>query len=222
MCSGCPADMSAQNQPFGYVCHRCLRCCNGKHIQVNPYEVASLARALGLSTTEFRKEWTVDAQGTELKRTRANACVFLGPKGCTVHGARPLVCRLYPLGRHVSSDGVERFSQLEPVAQSAGEYLTSGSIERFLAAQGAPPFMQAADDYYFWSCRVLEALHSGAADPDPVRDSATARDWLDMDLAINRYCESIGVPPPDDLESRRRLHMELLEQQFQQNAQAAQ
>lgn len=30
---------------FGYVCGRCSRCCQHKHIQLDPYEIARLARA---------------------------------------------------------------------------------------------------------------------------------------------------------------------------------
>ena len=33
---------SPRLEPFGYVCHRCLRCRYHKGIQVNPYEVRVL------------------------------------------------------------------------------------------------------------------------------------------------------------------------------------
>src|ERR1700752_4896509 len=105
-----PSDGEPQSQVFGYKCHRCMRCCYDKRIQINPYESARLARNLGQTTTEFRSAWTEDGAGTVLKQTDTGACIFLGNDGCTVHPDRPLVCRLYPLGRRVRADGSESFS----------------------------------------------------------------------------------------------------------------
>src|SRR5262245_22789218 len=104
-----PSSPASRSTPFGYVCRRCSRCCSDKQIQINPYEVARLARAKGQSTSEFRAAWTEDGQGTVLREKEDGTCVFLGPRGCEVHRDRPLVCRLYPLGRIVRSDGSEHF-----------------------------------------------------------------------------------------------------------------
>ena len=46
--------------------------------------------------------------------------LFLGERGCTVHADRPLVCRLYPLGRHIDEHGAESFYHLEPHPQTEG------------------------------------------------------------------------------------------------------
>src|SRR5215470_9862277 len=103
---------SPRSEAFDYVCRRCLKCCHHQRIQLNPYELARLARNLGLTTTEFRAAWTEHGDGLALRQTETGACVFLGSEGCTVHPDRPLVCRLYPLGRHVSADGSEAFSRI--------------------------------------------------------------------------------------------------------------
>ena len=102
-----PQHRAAREQTFGYFCHACSRCCQGKVIQVNPYEIARLARHLDVSTGAFQEKWTEGGKGTVLARTEDDACVFLGRGGCTVHGDRPLVCRLYPLGRQYFPDGTE-------------------------------------------------------------------------------------------------------------------
>src|SRR5262245_23039972 len=154
---------ASRSAPFGYVCRRCSRCCQDKQIQVNPYEVARLARAKGQSTSAFRADWTIDGRGTTLRWTEDGACVFLGPHGCEVHGDRPLVCRLYPLGRHVRSDGGEYFTTLEGHPQSAGQFTGDGTIAEYLSAQGAQPFMDAADAYFRWLCVAHERL-AGLAD----------------------------------------------------------
>lgn len=143
---------------FGYVCRRCSLCCRNKRIQINPYEVARLARARGETTREFRERWTLDGQGTTLGQKEDGTCVFLGPQGCEVHADRPLVCRLYPLAHHVLTDGGEYFTTLEGHPQSQGEFTNRGTVADYLAAQEAMPFMDAADAYFRWLCDAHERL----------------------------------------------------------------
>jgi len=206
---------SARAEAFGYACQRCLRCCHGKHIQLNPYEVARLARNRGVSAADFRQRWTADAQGVALAQTDSGACVFLGAEGCAVHADRPLVCRLYPLGRHVSPDGSEHFSHMEPHTQSEGIYNRSGTIGGYLEQQGARPFMRAADDYFFWLCRAREYIaHSGsilAASAEHPGLSA-AIEYLDLDSAVTDYCAARHVNEPSNIEQRRVVHLEVLDQ----------
>ena len=87
-----------RDSAFSYACHACSRCCHDKIIHVNPYEVGRLAQNLNLSTTEVLSRYTT-ANGDNFKQTEQGACVFLTGQGCGVHADRPLVCRLYPLGR---------------------------------------------------------------------------------------------------------------------------
>jgi Fe-S-cluster containining protein len=208
-----PKAASPRDEPFGYVCNRCLRCCHHKIIQLNPYEVARLARNRGLSTTEFRAAHTVDGRGVVLSQTEAGACVFLGPEGCTVHPDRPLVCRLYPLGRHVVIGEEERFSHVEPHPQTEGVYSKDGTIGRFLESQGADPFIEAADDYLRWLDSAFAVLReqSGKASKELAEAGAGGDDRLmDMDAVIAEYCTRTGREEPVEGEDRRRLHLSLL------------
>lgn len=199
-----------ESEPFGYVCARCNRCCRNKRIQLNPYEAARLARAKDVSAAAFRERFTVD--GLWLNQTETGACVFLGAEGCTVHADRPLVCRLYPLGRHVRDDGRVRFSRLEADAGSAGAYTGGGSVADYLADQAAEPFIQAADDYFFWWSAAAAGLSDG---PD---GELQADDILDLDAAVERRCAAEGRLAPADLETRRRLHLEILTQRLEGRA----
>jgi Fe-S-cluster containining protein len=206
---------SPRFEPFGYECHRCSHCCYHKGIQVNPYEVARLARKLDQTTTDFRMAWTRESAGTMLKQTDTGACVFLGENGCTVHLDRPLVCRLYPLGRHIGADGAESFSHLEPHPLSAGQVTADGTIAEYVEKQGAEPFIVAADAYFFWLCATsdyLDAQANSAPSDQPVEDEAAATSLLDMDLAIARHCHSTGIVEPDDIDDRMRLHLLILYQ----------
>jgi len=214
-----PPSTGPRDETFGYVCRRCLKCCHHKRIQLNPYEVARLARNRGLTTSEFRAAWTEDGAGLVLAQTESGACVFLGSEGCTVHPDRPLACRLYPLGRHVSADGAESFSHVEPHPQSRGEFTRSGTIAEFLVTQDAHPFMHAADDYYLWLCATREYLDEasdGEAANVSAEDEDIARDLLDMDHAIARYCAATELAEPTDIEARRELHLTILYQQLGQ------
>jgi Fe-S-cluster containining protein len=202
-----------RSQVFGYTCHRCMRCCYNKCIQINPYESARLARNLDQTTTEFRAAWTLDGAGTVLKQTDTGACVFLGDDGCTVHPDRPLVCRLYPLGRRVLTDGTESFSRTEGHPQSAGEFTKDSTIADFLESQDVAPFAEAADEYFQWLCAAQDFLGADGPPDRPVNlaESANlAADLIDFDTSIARYCAATGAAEPTDIEERKRLHLELL------------
>jgi hypothetical protein len=179
--------------------------------------VARLARGLGQTTGEFRAAWTRDGAGTILRQTDAGGCVFLGAEGCTVHSDRPLVCRLYPLGRHVRDDGTEWFSRLEGHPQSAGEATDKGTIAEFLTMQDAAPFMAAADDYFRWYCAARERLGADVSlekSETPAEDADLATDLIDMDAAIARHCAAAGTAEPQDVEDRKHLHLHILYRQI--------
>jgi Fe-S-cluster containining protein len=177
---------------FSYACHACSRCCHNYDIKVNPYEVTALARHLGMSTTAFSETHT--AGGPFLKRTESGACAFLGPRGCTVHAARPLVCRLYPLGLEQTREHGERFFHMQPHPETAGEYGTSGTVGDFLDAQGAEPFLDASNRYGEVLGELLAVLRSVAAagETDVAGELLRVREqpgyglaeWLDPDRVL--------------------------------------
>ena len=210
------APSDPRSAPFGYECRRCLRCCRDKIIRLNPYEVARLARHRGQTTTALRDASTEDGAGLALARTSDGACVFLGPDGCTVHSDRPLVCRLYPLGRFRSFTGAESYRTLEPHPQSEGEWHERSDIAAYLAAQEAEPFIRAADAYLDWIGRALTGLSDGQdRTPQDLLDQAMAgEDLLDMDAAIARHAAATGLAPPTDIEARTALHLALLDDQL--------
>lgn len=200
----------ARNEPFGYVCRACSRCCAHKVIQVNPYEIARLARRTEQTTSAFRDNCT-EMSGAVLKRTEDDVCIFLGAEGCSVHPDRPLVCRLYPLGRRVAPDGTEVWLRSKPHPDSEGEYTIGGTIGDFIEAQGALPFMQAADNYAQW---VREAGALIDASGDAANGVSIPNDLLDMDSVIAAYCAETDVAEPSDIEDRRKLHMIVLYRQL--------
>jgi len=173
--------------------------------------VARLARARQLSTGEFRKAFTVAGHGTQLAQKDDGRCVFLGPQGCEVHADRPLVCRLYPLGRHLRTDGLEFFTRHEGHPLSEGEFIDRGTVDGFLDAQGAKPFMAAQDRYFEWLCWAHDQLGPAAVSSDATSTEPTdGTDLLDMDGLIARHCAATGKAEPADLDDRLQLHLQLL------------
>ncbi len=208
-----------RNSAFSFVCNRCLSCCHLKKIQLNPYEIARMARNRGVSTTEFIGRYT-DNAGTMLKFNDEDACIFLESEGCSVHPDRPLVCRLYPLARYVEFTGQESFSQVELEDDCQGELHENGTIEQYLETQGALPFMHAADRYLELLCLLMDIIKKREVESsiteaviDTVRAVSTGeitRDDLsivDMDRMVQYYCAEEGVTVPESIDEKMLLHI---------------
>lgn len=215
-------EILTRDSPFSYVCGQCNRCCVNKIIKLNPYEVARLATNRGISTTEFIRTYTM-AHGTVLNMTPKGECVFRSEQGCRVHPDRPLVCRLYPLGRHVSASGEERFSVLPPHPQSEGTFSRSGTVAAYLHAQGAAPYIASIDTYLALLGRLLAALQrservsSRATRPRSARSvkkdpgAQAGLEMLDMDLVVSEYCARESTLPPGDPDDKMAVHIRALE-----------
>jgi Fe-S-cluster containining protein len=138
------------------TCTRSGTCCHGKDIRITPWELALLARARDLPAREFRDRFTEDA-GTRLRLDGPGwrglpACSQYDPaRGCTVHAARPLACRLYPLGREVQGGEVRIIHEgsVFPCLDGCPEVsaLPSLTVAAYLAGQGAEPFAEVRDAY---------------------------------------------------------------------------
>jgi Fe-S-cluster containining protein len=209
----------SRQSDFGYCCNRCLTCCRFKTIQLNPYEVARMARNRGISTSEFIHTFT-EKGGTVLRFKTDGTCVFLNDQGCGVHADRPLVCRLYPLGRYVDFKGSETFSQIELEEGCKGRCHENGDVEQYLEEQGALPYMHAADLYLDLLIRLLEQLSTRDANSSEfnaildavttVSEKASSEEglfWNDMDRILADYCGLSGGTVPESIDDRMILHI---------------
>jgi len=188
---------------FSYRCTRCNSCCVDKRIQVNPYEIARLASNRGVSTAQARDDFTIDGA---LRQQEDGRCIFLGDQGCTVHADRPLVCRLFPLGRVIDAAGKVHFVPYPDPLAAHGEFGKAGVVADYLEAQGATAFIAAADAYFAFFCRANAQMSAGTpvvADPD--------RDLLDIDSELAAACAASGIAEPEDLLDRMWLHISLLD-----------
>jgi Fe-S-cluster containining protein len=174
---------------FSYACNGCGLCCHGKVITLSPYDVIRIARAAQLTTGEAVARFTL-RRGSILRFLPNNSCAALEDSRCTIHPGRPLACRLYPLGLERTSDG-DRFARLEPAPGSAGVYGSDGTVDSFLSAQNAGPYLEAVRSYArlipkmrgriaalvdfdrvepreFWRIATREATAESGFDPNPI------------------------------------------------------
>lgn len=210
------AGLHSRAKPFGFECRACSRCCYDKRIQVNPYETAALAERLAMDVVRFRRDHTEGGMGVYLARRDDGACTFLRLSGCSVHPARPLVCRLYPLGRIRHADGSEEWQTLEPHPQSSGRFTETGTIGSFLEQQQALTLMAVADGYADWVNRARSVLagQRGADAGQAKHGVVPEADLLDLDAATQAWCRARGRAWPDRLQDRWKVHLELLHEQL--------
>lgn len=200
---------------FAYHCNACNKCCHGKGIQVNPYETMRLSNHLGVGTTEFRKHYL--NQQMLKHKPDSDACIFLGKNGCTVHKDRPLVCRLYPLGRLRLDDGREIFTELSPHPESKGEYGSTSTVDKYLQTQEVESYLQAEKLYREVIKQMANAAFSENSESaknqhnrnDKTKFSST--DWiLDPDPLILHYCKWKEMEIPVETQKKLELHAEAL------------
>lgn len=204
---------------FSFTCNRCLSCCRNKKIQINPYEISRLAHNRGIATSEFTRSYT-QAGGTLLKWEEDGTCVFLGPKGCEVHPDRPLVCRLYPLGRHISMGGGESFSKVEPDPGCTGCYGEEGSVEDYIEAQGTGRFIEAAAKYLELFMKLYLMTYDRPENKDALvsiiqglsgEGESGSVILMDVDGTVDALCREAGRPFPEDVEEKIALHIQAVE-----------
>ena len=150
------------------TCSRAGACCHGNAVWLNPWELARLAAATGLAPAEFAARYTLDG-GLRLafdapSRWRGlPACRLYGAEvGCTVHPARPLACRLFPLARERRGEAVAwtHAGDVLPCLASCPEVraLPALSVADYLAGQEVGPAVAAHDAYL----ELAQALADGA------------------------------------------------------------
>ncbi len=102
-------------------CAGCSSCCHdmGSSIVLDPYDVYRLTKASGWSFGQMLEhclELNV-VDGVILPNLKMdeekNQCTFLNEEGtCSIHAARPGICRLFPLGRIYENGSFQYFLQI--------------------------------------------------------------------------------------------------------------
>ncbi len=132
-------------------------CCHGNRVRINPWELRQLAIATDLSVDDFQNRFTTEGglflrfDGPKNKHGKGSCLLFNGEKGCSVHYARPLACRLFPLGRQKQGNSVTYFYEGDsfPCLNGCDEVLRLPrlTVQEYFIGQEISPFEQAQDGY---------------------------------------------------------------------------
>lgn len=94
-----------------FKCTLCGNCCRNLEIVLTSFDILEAACFLKISTLEFCEKYVAFHIGQNshlpiamLKHIQHGECAFLKERKCSIHPARPSVCRLYPLGRVTRCD----------------------------------------------------------------------------------------------------------------------
>lgn len=92
-----------------FSCHKGIgcwnACCSNIDISLTPYDVLRMKTRLGITSTEFLKDYTVPYEmekdgiaGVKFRPIEGgSACRFMKPEGCDIYADRPTACRYYPV-----------------------------------------------------------------------------------------------------------------------------
>lgn len=193
---------------------------------VGPHEVLGMSRHLGITTTDFLARYA-DNGGTTLKNDAGGRCVFVTPEGCAVHPRRPLVCRLYPLGRATDGESQERFAMFPKQEGCEADFGTAGAIADFLESQGVEPYFEWSRRYGAVFRRMMGLLDRLGVEakveaPEAGADAAAAKafdaktaplsSWQDIDASLAAYCAAKKRAVPSGIEASIGLHLQAMDE----------
>jgi Fe-S-cluster containining protein len=101
--------MVADSHVIEFSCHKGIgcwnACCSNIDISLTPYDVLRMKKRLGVTSTEFLKDYTVPYEmekdgiaGIKFRPVEnGTACRFMKPEGCDIYSDRPTACRYYPV-----------------------------------------------------------------------------------------------------------------------------
>ncbi len=203
-------------------CHAC--CCSmADTIFLDPYDAYRLEKGLSVnfgSLLERHLELRV-SDGVILPGPRADrklviggreetaACTFLNEEGrCSVHGSRPAICRLFPLGRIYREDGKHRY--FLQTLECVKERRTKIRIRKWM---DTPEFARYEDYVDAWH-GVVRCIADQAADLGAEELKA-----LDMCLLRIFFLADYDVSRDfyEQFEERRKLFMEKMKPQNEGN-----
>lgn len=145
------------NTKLPLTCSRKGICCHGNQVLLNPWELNRLAFDKKISVKQFRDlycHWSgirLKFDGEKDHRGKNSCSQYIQDFGCSVHEARPLVCRLFPIGRQIHNDEVKYIFQSKtfPCLDGCSEVneLPKMTVEDYLLDQKTNLFEQAQDAY---------------------------------------------------------------------------
>lgn len=150
-------------------CSGCSVCCHGmgNSIILDPLDVFRLSKGLGRPAALLLQEEKLElnvVDGMVLPNLKLQgeeeACVFLNREGrCSIHGFRPGICRLFPLGRYYEGKGFRYFLQIRECPKRDR---TKVKVSKWIDTPDPSVYDQYICDWHFFLEDAAERL-SGEA-----------------------------------------------------------
>ncbi|MBE5040520.1 YkgJ family cysteine cluster protein [Ructibacterium gallinarum] len=157
---------------FEFGCVQCGECCRNRHdILLNPHDLYRIAGFLKMELQEVIEKYceTYIGDNSRLPVVRVKSkihnevCAFLRNGKCGIHGAKPAVCALFPLGRAVSPIGeIRYFLQKVECAAKDTKIKVHDWLEMFQLKESEEP----ARKWVIVCARLAVAKQKCKIDPD--------------------------------------------------------
>lgn len=147
-------------------CEGCYDCCTGmgESIILDPLDVHRLAVNLK-KTPESLMEKELELNAADgnilphLRMTgREERCIFLNEKGrCSIHGFRPGICRLFPLGRFYENGSFRYFLQIHECKKQNRSKI---KVKKWIDTPDVKRYEQFVSDWHYFLKDVQEVLYN--------------------------------------------------------------
>ena len=188
-----------------FSCHKGIACwnacCSNIDISLTPYDILRLKQRLGISSTQFLKDYTLPFEvekdgiaGVKLRSAEGGTtCRFMKPEGCGVYEDRPTACRYYPVAL-LSMRKQDEFVDRDSYALVKEDHCKGHQVDRRLSIadyrqeQGLEGYDDLARG---WRQLVLKKKSSG---PTIGKPSLRSRQLFFMACYdIDRFREFVGA-----------------------------
>ncbi len=135
--------MYDENKEIQFSCHKGIgcwnACCANIDISLTPYDIIRLKKRLGLTSTQFLRDYTVPYEmekdgiaGVKFRPIdNGTACRFMQPEGCAVYEDRPTACRYYPVAL-LSMRKQDEYTDTQSYALVEEEHCKGHAVARHL------------------------------------------------------------------------------------------
>lgn len=153
-------------------CHGCSACCRGmgSSVILDPLDIFQLCSGLktGFDALMAERIELNIADRLILPNLRmsgeAEACTFLNPEGrCSIHGFRPGMCRLFPLGRFYEAHGFRYFLQVHECPKQGRAKV---KVKKWLDMPDLKRYEKFIGDWHDYLKKLREKVE---ADPDRMK-----------------------------------------------------
>ena len=151
-------------------CRGCFQCCVGMGTSVilDPYDVYRLESGTGKKLSQLLEEGYVElnvVDGIILPNLRMagdeERCAFLNTAGrCSIHGSRPGICRLFPLGRYYENGDYRYFLQIRECREGSRSKV---KVSKWIDTPGQGQYHKFICQWHYFLNELEELV---AQDPD--------------------------------------------------------